>query len=162
VDVPGGDRRLTTPRRAGRLKAAWLAALALALGIAGCVTQVGQAQRENAVQLGPTLVLDVTNASSAEHTIGYEWTADDGGGSGESTTASCERVAQEFGEIRGDYSFQVDGISVLEGTVPPNAPPGGYLVIRVSIEPDGTTTAAAPLFLARAPDPQPRPLGGCG
>lgn len=141
-------------------------ALVVSAVMAGCPTVV--TTREEAVpeipaaQLGPTLVVDVMNASKAEHAVSYEFTFQDSGGGGEGAILACERMTLAFGEIRGDYSIHVDSVAVLEGRVPPNAPAGGHLVVRVSIAPDGTATAAAPIFLARGPDPEPRPLAACG
>jgi hypothetical protein len=115
---------------------------------------------DRATATGPTLVLDVTNASSDQRSVGYEFDGDGTSGAGEGLLSACERQVQPYGEVLGSYSIEIDGTSVLDGTVPPNAA-GAYLVVRVQISADGSRTAAAPLVLRDMPEAETRAIPGC-
>ena len=108
------------------------AAVAVALLLCACVP----APASNGAPLGPELVIDVRNASARELRVGYEFVAGEVSGTGEALVLACQRQPVHGGQIGGDYVVHVDGKSVFEATVPA-APEGAFLVVNVSIGPDG-------------------------
>ena len=125
--------------------------------MSACVTGVTVDQ---ASTTGPTLVLDVTNASSDDVSVGYRFDGEATSGAGEGLSGACERLVQPYGEVLGTYSIEIDGTSALDAMVPPNAA-GAFLLIRVTIAADGSPTVAAPLLLRQMPDREMRPVAGC-
>lgn len=112
--------------------------------------------------VGPTLVIDVTNGSDAERSIGYEFEMGSMSGGGEGMLLACERTVLPFGEIGSSFSVLVDGHSVMEETLPPGIPADRFVVVRVTIAADGTATAVAPVLAARMPPIQTQQIPGCG
>jgi hypothetical protein len=112
--------------------------------------------------IGPTLVLDVANASADQRTIAYEFEMGNSSGGGEGTLLACERSTMTFGEIGGRYTVEVDGEPVVDATMPPNVPLDRFVVVRIMIAADGTASAAAPVLSARAPPIETGPIAGCG
>lgn len=108
------------------------AALAVALLLCACVP----APASNGAPLGPELIIDVRNASGRELVVGYEFVAGEVNGTGEGLVGACQRQPVHGGQIGGDYVVLVGGKSAFEGTVPA-APEGAFLVVNVSIGPDG-------------------------
>jgi hypothetical protein len=130
----------------------------VSLLLSACVSGVTVDQ---ASATGPTLVVDVTNASTDERSVAYEFDGGAMSGGGEGALGACERQVTPFGEVRGSYSVEIDGNSVLDGTVPPNAV-DGYLVVRVTISADGEVSAAPPALILREPAMVINPIPGCG
>jgi hypothetical protein len=147
------------PRSASSRSASAAGWLFLLAAVAGCTTVVTDVERGRPI--GPTIVLDVANASGEEHQVGYEFTADGGAGEGSGAAGPCERLAQPYGEVTGAYAIHVDGESIFEAHVSQDAPSDRFLVVRIAIAPDGTATVIVPGLLAEAPDPEPRPIPGC-
>ena len=143
----------TTNRLVGTRAAGGLVALFLCACMPGVTV-------DPAAVAGPTLVLDMTNASSREWSVGYDFDGDGMSGTGEGLLAACERQVSPYGEVRGTYTIRLDGTSVLDGTVPPNVA-GGYLVIRVTITADGEVSAGAPTLVRREPALLMNPVPGC-
>jgi hypothetical protein len=151
MDLLRHDRRLT-PRRLA--PGAALLALTACMP-AGVTVDPGQ-------PIGPTLVIDITNRSDAERTIGYEFDMGSMSGGGEGTLLACERSVMPFGEIGSNFTILVDSEPVIEETLPPGIPPDRFVVVKVTVAEDGTATAAAPVLAARMPPVQSAPIPGCG
>ena len=133
-----------------------LTVAASSLIVAGCVT--GQTIQP---PQGPTLVIDVTNASDREVVVASEFDSPGSSGNGESLAAACRREATPVFPVTGDYRVSVDGEAVVDGVVQAADGTGRFLVIRVFIGPDGVVEAAAPVILALAPDVSAA-IPGCG
>jgi hypothetical protein len=133
-----------------------LTVAASSLILAGCVT----AQTTQPPQ-GPTLVIDVTNASDREVVVATEFDSPGSSGNGESLAAACRREATPVFPVTGDYRVSVDGEAVADGVVQASDGTGRFLVIRVFVGPDGDVEAAAPVILASAPDVSSA-IPGCG
>ena len=110
---------------------------------------------------GPTLGLDITNASDRDVVVGYEFGAPGSGGSGEVFQTACRRDAARFQTIVGSYHVTVEGKTVWEDTVLANAGSDEFLVIRVRIGPDGGVEVAPPVILAAQPNVGVA-IPGCG
>jgi hypothetical protein len=132
-----------------------LTVAASSLILAGCVT--GQTTQPQ----GPTLVIDVTNASDREVVVASEFDSPGSSGNGESLAAACRREATPVFPVTGDYRVSVDGEAVADGVVQASDGTGRFLVIRVFVGPDGDVEAAAPVILASAPDVSSA-IPGCG
>ncbi len=111
----------------------------------------------------PELLLDVFNHSATELDVGYEFEADNVAGGGEGLIAACERHMMPFGMVAGDFEVLVDREVVLAGAVPRGAPDDGFLVVVITIEPDGTVEPVPPPRWVRAvPEFVNQPLFDCG
>lgn len=124
--------------------------LSVAVGsllLAGCMP----APAAPAPVAGPTLVIDVTNGSSEEVILGFEWESVGAGGSGETFVAPCRREAAPFSTVSGEYRVLVDGEEVAGGSVPDEAGADAFFVIRVRVGPDGEAEAAPPVVVLREP-----------
>ena len=132
-----------------------LAALVLA-ACAPVVVQIADGPLE-----GPQLVIQVANASDREVAVGYEFEAVDTGGGGEGTVASCEQVSIPFGAVSGQYRVLIDGTPVHEAAAPAG-PADAWFVVRVIVDPEGDTEVIGAGITAQMPDPNPRPIAGCG
>jgi hypothetical protein len=130
------------------------------VALTGCFPTVVTVDPEQPT--GPTLVVDITNRSDAERTLGYEFNAGNTSGGGEGTLLACERTVMPFGAIGGRYTVVVDGQPVTEGTLPPNLPADRFVVVRVTIAADGTATAAEPILVAREPPLESERIADCG
>ena len=133
-----------------------LTVAASSLILAGCVT----AQTTQPPQ-GPTLVIDVTNASDREVVVASEFDSPGASGVGESLAAACRREATPVFPVTGDHRVSVDGEAVADGLVQASDGTGRFLVIRVFVGPDGVVEAAAPVILAPAPNVSAA-IPGCG
>ena len=131
-------------------------AAAILLILSACVP----APASNGAPMGPSLVIDVRNSSNRPLEVGYEFEAGQTSGSGAGLIGPCERQPMQAGQIGGDYVIRVDGKSVLEATVPLSAPPDAWMVIKVSVDPDGLVEVS-PGGLVQAPrlDTVPIPCG---
>jgi hypothetical protein len=101
---------------------------------------------------GPRLVLDVTNESPDERSIGFEWEGQTSAGGGEGPIAACHREAMQFGPLSGEYRVLVDGEAVWNGVAPNGLGADAVAVIRVRIGPDGAVNVAEPILVAAAPN----------
>ena len=110
---------------------------------------------------GPQLAIHVANASDREVAVGYEFEAVNTGGGGEGTVGSCEQVVMPFGTVTGQYRVLIDGAPVHEAAAPAGVPAGAWVVVRVSIGPDGEPEVLGIGIAARMPDPDPRPIADC-
>jgi|SRR5687767_7012233 len=138
----------------------WLvSALVAAIGLAACAPVV--VQLPDGPLTGPQLAIQVANASDRAVAVGYEFDAVDSGGGGEGTVASCEQVSIPFGAISGQYRVLIDGAPVHEAAAPAG-PADAWFVVRVSIGPDGEPEVTGAGLTPRMPDPDPRPMAGCG
>ena len=107
--------------------------------------------------------MDVVNRSDREVTIGYEFEAPSSAGGGEGLMPPCERMMSVFGSVAGRFEILVDGEVVLAEEMPPGMPHDGFVVIRVTIEPDGEVEVAAqPAWMRRPPDLPVQRLPDCG
>jgi hypothetical protein len=134
-----------------------LAVAALPVVLVACVVD-GQRMPEPG---GPTLVMDITNASADEVAVGYEFDAPNMSGTGETLAMPCRREAMPIGTISGTYRIKVAGDTVLEQSVPPAAGPDAFLVVRIGIDPDGEVEVAAPVVVLEPPNASAA-LPGCG
>ena len=131
------------------------AAVAATLLLCACVP----APASNGAPLGPELIIDVRNASGREMLVGYEFVAGGVSGTGEGLVLACQRQPVPGGQIGGDYVVLVDGKSVFEGTVPA-APEGAFLIVNVSIGPDGEVQVSPGGFV-RVPPVDTVAVPGC-
>lgn len=138
-----------------RLASPLLAALVLA-GCAPVGVQIADGPLE-----GPQLAVQVANASDREVEVGYAYEAVNEGGEGGGSVASCEQVSIPFGAVAGQYRVLVDGEAVHQAAAPAG-PADAWFVVRVSINPDGDAEVIGAGLTARMPDPDPRPVAGCG
>lgn len=135
-------------------------ALALGLLLAACLP-VGVEQAPGA-PIGPVLVLDVTNISDRELEVVYEFDSLSSDGSGGGSFGACVRSISLWGEVAGTYSILVEREPLVEADVPPGMPADGYLVVALSIDPDGAARQTAPARWARVIESEERPIPGCG
>ena len=135
-------------------------ALLAALVLAACAPVV--VQLPDGPLEGPQLAIQVANASDREAAVGYEFDAGNSGGGGEGTVASCEQVSMTFGVVSGQYQVLIDGAPVHEAAAPAGIPAEEWFVVRVSIGPDGEAEVIGAGVTPRMPDPDPRPIAGCG
>ena len=114
----------------------------------------------NGAPMGPRLVIDVRNSSNRQLEVGYEFEAGQTSGSGAGLIERCSRQPMQAGQIGGDYEVLLDGKSVLEATVPLSAPADAFMVINVSVGPDGEVEVSPGGFV-EAPrlDTVPIPCG---
>lgn len=132
------------------------AAAAVLLTLVACVP----APALNGAPKGPSLVIDVRNTSNRQLEVGYEFEAGQTSGGGAGLIGPCERQPMQGGQIGGDYAILVDGKSVLEATVPLSAPADAFMVVNVSVGPDGEVEVSPGGFV-QAPrlDTVPIPCG---
>lgn len=133
------------------------AAAAILLIVSACVP----APASNGAPLGPQLVIHVRNASDRQLEVAYEFAAAAASGSGAGLIGPCERQPMQGGRIGGDYVISVDGKPVLEATVPLSAPPDGWMVINLSVDPDGQVEVSPGGFV-QVPPADTVALPGCG
>jgi hypothetical protein len=124
-----------------------LAAAVSALLLAGCASGPPIQPPQ-----GPTLIVDVANASGAEATFEFEFESEGTSGAGGALLPACRRETLQLSSISGSYRMRVDGAEISEGVVPAAAGEGEFLVIRLVIGPDGEAEAAAPVVLAAPPN----------
>lgn len=116
-----------------------------------------------APDFGPSLVVDLVNASEDEIVVSYEFQSVNAGGGGEGSIPACERMVMEFGDVAGTYDVTVAGTTVIDAQVPPGMPANGYLLARVQVDRDGTASAdGPPRWVAAAPAMVNAPLANCG
>jgi hypothetical protein len=127
-----------------------------ALLLAACMP----APASNGAPMGPSLVIDVRNSSNRQLEVEYEFEAGGTSGSGAGIIGPCQQQPMQVGQIGGTYVIRVDGKSVLEATVPLSAPLDAWMVINVSVDPDGMVEVS-PGGFAQAPhlDTVPIPCG---
>jgi hypothetical protein len=132
------------------------AAVAILLLLCACVAPPAT----NGAPVGPSLVIDVRNSSNRQLEVGYEFEASQTSGTGAGLIEPCSRQPMQAGQIGGDYEILVDGKSVLQATVPLSAPADAFIVINVSIGPDGEVEVSPGGFV-QAPrlDTVPLPCG---
>ena len=132
------------------------AAAAILLILSACVP----APATNGAPIGPSLLIDVSNASNRQLEVGYEFEAGQNSGSGAGLIGPCSRQPMQAGQIGGAYVILVDGKSVLEATVPLSAPADAFMVVNVSVGPDGEVEVSPGGFV-QAPrvDTEPIPCG---
>ena len=134
-----------------------LAVVAGALLLGACVP--GQAQP--AERPGPTLVVDMTNATDRDVVVGHAYESPGESGTGEQFMPACRHETLLLSEIRGEYQVSVDGKPVFEGSVPAGADSETYVLIRMTIGPDAEVAAAEPIVVAEVPDVS-ADVPGCG
>lgn len=90
---------------------------------------------------GPTIVLDVSNASGSEVAVGYGL-VDEGSEGAVDTVAvlPCQRGSFAFGDVNDGYRVFVDGEIRYQGRVPASAGTEDSLVITIDVEPNGQAT----------------------
>ena len=136
-----------------------LAAAAASVLLCACVA----APQPNAGPAGPTLVIDVRNASDRELEVGYDFTAGVTSGTGASLVGPCQRHPLSVGEVGGggSYTIEVEGKTVVEGTVPASSPEGASIVVSVLVGQDGAVEVL-PSTLVQAPELDILSIPGCG
>jgi hypothetical protein len=110
---------------------------------------------------GPQLAIQVANASDRQVAVGYEFEAVNSGGGGEGTVASCEQALMTFGTVSGRYRVLIDGVQLHEAAAPAGVPADAWMVVRVSIGPDGDPEVIGAGIAVQMPDPDSRPIAGC-
>ena len=148
------------PPRDLRLARRFVAALVAAIALAACAPVV--VQIPDGPLDGPQLAIQVANASDREVAVGYEFEAVNTSGGGEGTVASCEQVAMAFGAVAGRYRVLIDGAPVHEAAAAGGVPADAWFVVRVSIGRDGEAEVIGAGISPQMPDPDPRPIAGCG
>ncbi|HUH16360.1 MAG TPA: hypothetical protein VMM85_00250 [Methylomirabilota bacterium] len=112
---------------------------------------------------GPQLVVEVTNRSDREVTFSYEFDqpqATSGGGGG--SMPACTTTVQGWGEIGGRYQLMINGVSTVQGSLPPGAGAGSFLYVRLRVDPDGETVAGQSGLVRQEPELISEPIEGCG
>ncbi len=154
--------------RSGR--AGPMASLAAVLGLAaGCLPvavgpggPVPAGPQQPAPQIGPTIILQVTNRSSNALTMGYEFEGHNASGAGEGPIEACQALAMPFGEVSGHYRILVEGEAVREGDAPPGFGRFVFLIVDISIDPGGEVVARPHRISRVEPRMMPRPVADCG
>ena len=100
---------------------------------------------------GPTFVVEVSNNSANEVSVGYEVMAA-GTSTGAEMLAPACRIETMASTASGEYQVLVEGKSAAEGIVPDVIGEDRSLVIRLRIDPDGEVEAAPPLVMATQPN----------
>jgi hypothetical protein len=113
-------------------------------------------------QVGPTLVLQVTNRSPAMLTVGYEFEGGNVSGGGEGSIEPCQSIAMPFGDVAGHYRVLVNGETVGEGDTPPGFGRFVFLIVDVSIDADGNVETRPHRISRVEPPMMPRPIADCG
>ena len=133
------------------------ATAAILLILSACVP----APASHGAPMGPSPAIDVRNSSNRQLEAGYQFEAGQTSGSGAGLIGPCERQPMQAGQIGGDYVILVDGKSVLDATVPLSAPADVFMVVNVSVGPDGEVEVVPPGGFVRAPplDTVPIPCG---
>lgn len=127
------------------------------------VMPVGPREDGGPPDFGPTLVVDVVNASEAEVPVSYELDSDNAGGGGEGSVPRCERFRMELGDVAGRYELSVGGTAVIDADIPAPMPARGYLLAKVRVDADGDVTLEAPpQWVASAPGFRTARVQGCG
>lgn len=145
-----------------------MASLAAVLGLAaGCMpVAVGPGGPDPAgpppPQIGPTLVLQLTNRSENALAVGYAFEGNNASGGGEGSIEPCQAVAMGFGEVAGHYRVLVGGEAVGEGDVPPGFGRFVFLIVDVSIDADGTVETRPHRISRVQPPMMPRAVARCG
>lgn len=137
----------------------------LALVLVACMPVVAPAPpgAEPGEPIGPELVIDVVNRSNREVRIGYEFEAPNSAGGGEGLMPPCERMMSPFGGVGGRFEILVDGDVVMAEVMPPGMPADGFVLVRVTIEPDGEVEVAPqPAWMRLPPDLVNQRLPDCG
>jgi hypothetical protein len=116
----------------------------------------------NAAPAGPTLVIDVRNASDRALEVEYDFTSGATSGTGASLVEACQRHPWSVGEVGGGtYSIEVDGTAVVEGTIPASAPEGASIVVSVLVGQDGAVEVLPP-SMVEVPELDTTTIPGCG
>lgn len=136
---------------------AWLA---IAVVLPACMPVV--APLGDGGQEGPSLAIQVTNGADQEVAIGYSFEAFQSSGGGEGSVGACEQAMIPFGTVGGSFTILVDGESVFEHAVAAGTPVDAWMVVRVTIGPDGEAEVTGTNVAARMPDPVTRPIPNCG
>jgi hypothetical protein len=123
------------------------------LALAGCV--VGAPAP--APGPGAQLVLDVTNASAQDRSVGYEYEFSNGGGAAETLIEGCHRTAVDVGNPPAEgpvttSRILLDGEPVSDVVMPPAAFAGAHIVIRIRIGPAGDVDVDPPVVVRDAPN----------
>jgi hypothetical protein len=116
--------------------------------LAGCVGADFAAEPD---LKGPTFVVEVSNNSTNQVSVGYEVTAA-GMSTGAEMLAPACRIETMASTASGEYQVLVAGKSVAEGAVPGGIGDDRSVVIRLRIDPDGEVEAAPPLVMATQPN----------
>lgn len=115
---------------------------------------VGPPQVAPAQPIGPTLAFVVSSQTNERLVIGYEFQDGATGGGGEGEVA-CENTVMRFGEVSGSYSILVGGEEVASGQVPRGVAAGMFMVFRIDIGADGSSTVVGPNLARQVPDDPP-------
>ena len=133
---------------------------------AGCAPFVQPMAPENGApppRIGPTLVLDISNKSSADIAVGHEFDAGNAGGGSEGSVEACTRIRGQYGEVAEAYKVHVAGEAVYEGRVPAEAPRDAFIVVRIEVAADERPTVIGiPDWTRIGPPSINAPIEGCG
>jgi hypothetical protein len=130
------------------------------LVLAGCAP-VGPTVVGDAVD-APELVLDVTNATTEEVVVGWEFAAEGHSGNGEALVAACRRESMAPSVVSGVYTISVDGEPIMEDRVPERASAETFLVVRIRIAADGEVQVDPPGVAVQPPPDVSGKMPGCG
>ena len=136
---------------------AWLT---IAFVLPACMPVV--APIEDGGQEGPSLAIQVTNGADQGVAIGYSFEAFQSSGGGEGSVGACEQAMIPFSTVGGSFTILLDGESLFEHAVAAGTPADAWMVVRVTIGPDGEAEVTGTNLAARMPDPVTRPIPNCG
>lgn len=108
-------------------------------------------------------MVEVTNRSDRDLTFSYEFDQPQAmSGSGEGSLPACTTTVQGWGEIAGRYELMIDGVSTVQGSLPPGAGAGSYLFVRLRVDPDGEVVVGQSGLVRQEPELISEPIEGCG
>jgi hypothetical protein len=111
---------------------------------------------------GPVLVFDVTNASSRLRDLRYEIAEPSGASAGSTSAIPCARTVIDLGRASRTIELSVDGAGRIGSyTVTPADAVSAYLVMRVTIGPDGTAELVGVAAVEAHPGASVEPVPGC-
>lgn len=138
-----------------------IAACLAVILVAGCGPTV--VTIEEPPPVGPQLVMELTNRSDRDLTFSYEFDQPQTmSGSGEGSMPACTTAVQLWGEIAGRYELMIDGVSAVQGSLPPGAGAGSYLFVRLRVDPDGEVVVGQSGLVRQEPELISEPIEGCG
>jgi hypothetical protein len=122
------------------------------------------APQPNAAPAGPTLVIDVRNASDRALEVEYDFTSGVTSGTGGTFVEPCQRHPWSVGDVGGGggtYRIEVDGDTVVDATIPASAPEGASIVVSVLVGQDGAVEVLPP-SMVEVPELDTTTIPGCG
>ena len=112
-------------------------------------------------ETGPIIVFDLTNRSSVLRDVRYEIAEPAGASAGSTSAIPCARMVVELGRASRTVALTVDGDRIGSYTVTPADAVSTYLVMRVTIDPDGDAVLVGVEAAEANPAASIEPIPGC-